>query len=91
MVLVIDGCLFGVLGKFLVVIYMMLEVLCGGLLVCVCEGDIIWMDGEVGMLDVLVDLVEWVVCMLVLNMVLVVYDLGCNLFVMNCCLVGLVD
>lgn len=41
MVLVIDGCLFGVLGKILVVIYVILEVVCGGLLVKVCEGDMI--------------------------------------------------
>lgn len=45
-----DGCMLGVLGKVLVVIYIMLEVFNGGLLVCVCDGDIVVLDVEVGML-----------------------------------------
>lgn len=44
-VLVIDGWFFGVLGKVLLVIYVILEVYDGGLLVKVCDGDIICVNG----------------------------------------------
>lgn len=83
-VLVIDGCMFGVLGKVFVVIYVSLEVIVGGLLVCLCDGDWVWVDGVNGELWVLVDDVEWQVCSLELVLQDGNFGCGCELFVFMC-------
>lgn len=63
--LVIDGCMLGVLGKVLVVIYVLLEVLLVGLIGKVKMGDVFVIDVEVGVFDIEVDDVEWYVCLVV--------------------------
>lgn len=88
-VLVMDGCMLGVLGKVLVVIYLLFEVVDGGLLVWVQDGDIIWLDVVVGMLECLV--VDFDVCMFVMYDFDVLFEgMGCELFCVFCVYVGCV-
>lgn len=54
--LVIDGCLLGVLGKILLVIYVLLEVVCGGVIGLVCDGDLLCLDCIIGMFENLIDM-----------------------------------
>lgn len=64
-VLIIDGCMFGVFGKVFVVIYVILEVVNGGLIVWIQDGDMICVDVVIGELIVFVNEVEFNVCLLV--------------------------
>lgn len=90
--LFIDGCMFGVFGCVLVVIYVIFEVEVGGVLVKVCDGDFICFDVVNGVFDVLVDVVEFVVCFSVILFDYLYYvGMGCELFGLFCNNVVIVD
>lgn len=60
--IVIDGCMLGVLGKVFVVIYLVFEVVEGGVIVKIYEGDLVIFDVLVGVLKVYVSDEELVKC-----------------------------
>jgi len=81
--LVTDGRLSGASGKIPAAIHMTPEAKRGGPLAKLREGDLIRLDGEAGVLEVLVDAAHWSARVAARNTTPPAMDLGRNLFAVN--------
>ncbi len=81
--LVTDGRLSGASGKIPAAIHVTPEAKRGGALAKLREGDIIRLDGEAGVLEVLVDAIDWATRAPAEDTAPPAWDLGRNLFAIN--------
>ncbi len=89
--LVTDGRLSGASGKIPSAIHVTPEASAGGALARLRQGDIIRLDGEAGVLDVLVDVKEWQARSVDVDSTPPSHDLGRNLFAINRAVVSRAD
>ncbi|HST43800.1 MAG TPA: phosphogluconate dehydratase [Luteimonas sp.] len=89
--LLTDGRLSGASGKFPAAIHLTPEAARGGAIARLCDGDLLRLDAEAGVLDVLVDAAEWDARAPAPNTTPPASDIGRSLFGFNRLVVGHAD